>query len=60
MFRHRQHMNDRVVSVEVVKPTVPTEEELAFLEDYAKEVLEDLKALRTRIDQLRGEEGSDG
>ena len=53
MFRQRHHTNDRVVQVEVVKPTVPTEEELDFLDNYAREVLDDLKVLRERVDQLK-------
>lgn len=54
MMRRSQYSNDRVVHVEVERPSAPTEEELAFLEDYAREVTEDLAALRQRMDQLKG------
>ncbi len=59
MMRQNNRSNDRVVQVEVERPSAPTDEEITFLEDYAREVMEDLRALRERIDQLRptGEEG---
>ncbi len=59
MMRQNHRSNDRVVQVEVERPSAPTDEEITFLEDYAREVMEDLRALRERIDQLRptGEEG---
>jgi len=41
------------VPVTVVPPAAPTEEEVSFLEAYAREVMEDRAALRARIDQLK-------
>ena len=61
-LQRRQRMLERqdVATIDVTPPNGPTEEELAFLEDYAREVIEDLKALRSRIDELRsGQESCD-